>query len=379
MLTTGHAGLTAALLRARSSANAMLRTRVVSAMCTPHDVDDYLVLLDSLWSVRAVRARIVRIEREADHATSLWLRPNENWRGFRAGQYVGLSVDVNGVRHTRCFSISSAPEDGLPLRVTIKALPGGRLGSWAAQSARRGDVVSLTQALGDFVLPAPAPPKLLFISAGSGITPIASIVRHLLAAGYDGELVSLHYARAECMLGAELTALACRAPRFRFVPVLTRRHTHAWPFLLGHFCVEHLEAIAPWWEGSEFFVCGPASLESAVTQLVEQRGLGPRLHTERFVSPVQRPASATQLRCRLTFVKSGHAVVGNPRASLLEQAESAGLRPAHGCRMGVCHSCKCRKLSGVVRNEITGLLSGEADEEIQLCVSTPQSDVTLEL
>jgi ferredoxin-NADP reductase len=367
------------LVRARRPINALLRTRAVSAMCTPHEVDDYLGLFDAAWSVREVRARVVAVEPEAGGATSLWLAPNENWRGFRAGQYVSMSVCIDGVWYRRCFSLSSSPEDGAHLRVTIKALPDGRVGSWAAHAARRGDVVRLSQALGDFVLPRPVPARLLFVSGGSGITPIVSMIRHLLATGYDGEIACLHYARHECTLGAELTALAARHSAFRFVPVLTGRPMQGRPQLGRHFSSEHLACVAPRWTECETFVCGPASLEAAVTQLLRERDLGHRLHVERFVGAAQVPQAATALRCRLTFVRSGREVIASASASLLEQAEDAGLRPRHGCRMGICHSCKCKKVSGVVRNQLTGALSTEPDEEIQLCVSTPHSNVTLDL
>lgn len=367
------------LVHARKLFNALLRTRTVATMCSPHDVDDYLQLVDRTWSVREVRARIVAVEPEEGGATSLWLMPNENWRGFRAGQYVAMSVAIDGVRYRRCFSISSSPEDGLPLRITIKTLPGGRVGCWAARAATPGDVVGLSQALGDFVLPTPAPPRLLFISGGSGITPVVSITRHLVATGYGGEIVCLHYARHACTLGAEMAALAERAPAIRFVAVIDGRAVCERARLVGRLSSDHLARVAPSWDECELFVCGPAPLREAVGQLVHERGLGHRLHEERFVSPVHVPAATPQLSCRLTFVRSGREISGNAAASLLEQAEGAGLRPAHGCRMGICHSCRCRKVSGVVRNELTGALSTEADDEIQLCVSTPRSDVALEL
>ena len=113
-----------------------MRTAFVGALASPRAIDDYLSLVDPAWSVRHVRARIVRIEREVSDATSLYLLPNENWRGFRAGQFVQLSATVAGVRHTRSFSLSSAPEDGRHLRVTIHAVPGGRVSGWARAPAR---------------------------------------------------------------------------------------------------------------------------------------------------------------------------------------------------------------------------------------------------
>src|SRR5579884_2760549 len=126
---------------ARRPLERLLRSRLVSGLTSPRSVDDYLQLVDSSWSVWEVRARLVRLRPEADQSTSLFLQPNGSWRGFRAGQFVQLSAFMGGVRHTRCFSVSSAPEDGLPLRLTIKAKPGGRVSGWARAGARVGDVV----------------------------------------------------------------------------------------------------------------------------------------------------------------------------------------------------------------------------------------------
>jgi stearoyl-CoA 9-desaturase NADPH oxidoreductase len=374
--------------RARRPLTAILRTRVARAACTPRSPDEYLELFDRTWSLRRIRARIVAVEHERGGATSLLLAPNENWRSFRPGQYVRLSVRIAGVRYDRCFSLSSAPGDR-HLRVTIRRLPGARVGQWAAAAAHVGGVVELSQALGDFVLPDPLPPRLLFISAGSGITPVLSMLRHLVAERYDGEITCLHYAPAEVILGDELAELVRRHPALRFVPIFTRapvQSDRGGELAQRHFSAEQLHALAPSWRQCETFVCGPSALEAEVSALFEAHGLAGRLHVERFVAAVEQRlaaddtgTAAEDVRCRLVFAASGRAVDGHGGASLLEQAEHAGLRPAHGCRMGICHTCKCKKLSGVVRNRLTGAVSSEPGEEIQLCISTPRSDVTLDL
>jgi ferredoxin-NADP reductase len=369
----------AASSSARAPIAALLRTRLISAACAPRSIDDYLELFDRTWSLRKVRARIVAVHHERGGATSLSLIPNENWRGFQAGQYVRFSVRIAGVRYDRCFSLSSAPSDR-ELRLTIRRLPGGRIAQWAATRAHVGGVVELSQALGQFVLPDPAPARLLFISAGSGITPVMSLLRQLLHDGYDGEITCLHYAREEIIFDDELAALARRHHNLRFVPCLTRPRADDAAATNLHFSPEQLQAHAPSWTDCETFVCGPPTLEAAVSALYHAHGLDARLHVERFTPALAPDAfSGEAVACRLVFAASGRAVDGHARASLLEQAEHAGLRPAHGCRMGICHTCKCRKLSGVVRNELTGALSSEPGEEIQLCITTPRSDVTLDL
>jgi ferredoxin-NADP reductase len=239
--------------------------------------------------------------------------------------------------------------------------------------------VSLSQALGNFVLPDPLPRSLLFIGGGSGITPILSMVRHLAATGYDGAVAWMHYARREMMFHDEIGRLLEGPLRMRLALTRTRAESGcvaAAPFSLGP-----LEAFEPAWSSCDTFVCGPEALSRTAVELWGTRSRGDRLHIERFSpqampAPPQPTAAGT---CRLTFSRSRCVFEGRPGISLLDQAKRAGLTPPQGCRMGICHSCTCRKVSGIVRNETTGQSSGEVDEEIRLCVSTPVTDVTIDL
>lgn len=368
----------ATLMQARRPLNAMLRTRLVDSLVTPHSVDDYLKLVDPAWSVRQVQARVVGVRPEADDAVSLRLVPNENWHGFVPGQFVQLSVWIDGIRYTRCFSISSAPGDGMPVRVTIKTLPGGRVSTWASREACPGDVVELSQASGEFVLPDPVPPRLLFVTGGSGITPVVAMARHLAASGYAGTIRWLHYARNEVILGDELGQLARRKPALHPRVYLTRSETSGAPS--PRFSQDELDTQVPDWRTYETFACGPDPLLHAVTSVWEQEGLAEHLHVEKFTAAMpSRKPDDTEAAHRLLFAKSQKETRGNEGASLLEQAEAAGLTPPSGCRMGICHTCKCVKRSGVVRNEVTGIVDDEPDKPIQLCIHTAQSDVALDL
>jgi ferredoxin-NADP reductase len=370
---------------ARKSLNGLLRTRLAAALVAPHDVDDYLALVDPTWSVREVRARIVRIEWPARRTVSLWLAPNEMWRGFRAGQYVNLSVRAGGVRYTRCFSISSAPEDGASLRVTIQLVPDGRVSEWVWQHAQIGDVVELSQAAGEFVLPRDVPSELLFVSAGSGITPLMSMMRHLAHARHTGRVHWIHYARHEVIFADELAQLAASEPGLKLhLHVLRRGEASS---ARRQFSELQLQRAVPNWRQCEAFVCGPTRLMDAVRSLWQRHALERRLHLEYFQPPARiarvvrgaDEAGAAVPQHRVVFQKSGTEHAGESSCSLLEQAEAAGLHPEHGCRMGICRSCVCRKVSGVVRNQVTGQVSGAPDEDIQLCISTPCSTVVLDL
>jgi len=366
-----------ALTHVRGPVNALLRNKVVGALASPRMIDDYLGLVDRAWSVHDVRARIVRVERETSDATSLYLRPNENWRGFRAGQFVQISAAIAGVRVSRCFSISSAPQDRGHLRLTMKAVPDGRMSGWARWRARVGDVVELSQAMGAFVLPDPLPRSLLFVSGGSGVTPILSMLGHLAAVGYQGAVSCLHYARGEIIAGEELASLARRL-HARLAVVRTDDAPGHGP--RPYLSSSRLEAFEPGWSEAEAFVCGPRALNAAAAAIWQAHGIAERFHCEHFAPP----STAAALRgdgaaCRLVFARSKLEKQGEGGVALLEQAERAGLRPKHGCRMGICHTCTCRKLTGTVRNTLTGEISSRDDEPIQLCVSAPLSDVSLDL
>jgi stearoyl-CoA 9-desaturase NADPH oxidoreductase len=363
----------------RRSVDQLLRSRFAAMLVAPSGIDGYMQLVNRTWASTQVRARIVSVFRETRDTVSLHLLPNRNWRGFHAGQFVQLSVRIDGVLHARSFSLSAAPGDEL-LRITIKAFAGGRVSNWAKHRARVGDVVELSQAMGDFVVPLPAPQHLLFISAGSGITPLMAISEQLLASGNAGELTFLHYARDEVIFGDRLAVLARRHANFRLATRLNLEHS-ALP-ARPRFGQEQLERIAPNWMRCETFLCGPSSLERAALALWDAHGISSRLRVERFRLPDRlRRSDPARLggRYRLHFARSGIQFEGHSGASLLEQAERAGLRPAHGCRMGICHTCKCKKLSGNVRNLLTEQVSNEAEATIQLCINAPVSDVVLDL
>ena len=230
--------------------------------------------------------------------------------------------------------------------------------------------------MGDFVLPTPRSGELLFVSGGSGITPIVSMIRHLLATGYGGEIVCLHYARHECIFGDELTALARRHPGFRFVPVAAAAARGG---TARHFSIEQLERARAAMGRARDLRVRSCAARGRVSNSSGSAASPSACTWSGSLALRSRRQPPTPLQCRLTFAKSGREIAGHAFVSLLEQAEDAGLRPLHGCRMGICHTCKCKKLSGVVRNELTGMLSTEPDEEIQLCMSTPRSDVILEL
>ncbi len=170
--------------------------KALSSLSSPLLPDDYLELINPLWSTRELRGRVEKVRRETRDASTVLIKPGYSWSGHKPGQYVRIGVDVNGVRHWRAYSLTSDPyrEDGL-ISITPKRVEAGVVSPYLVDHAKPGTIVTLSNIEGDFVLPDPVPEKLLFISAGSGVTPIMSMLRHLHHYDELGDVVLLHSAR----------------------------------------------------------------------------------------------------------------------------------------------------------------------------------------
>jgi ferredoxin-NADP reductase len=353
----------------------LLRSSVLEALAYPHGVDRYVELVRPLAVKREVRAEVTHVRHQTPKSVTLTLRPNHNWRGLRAGQFVGLSVDIDGVRETRPYSPSGSQHAAGELELTVSTHPEGKVSRHLRDHARPGMIVGLTGAEGSFVLPEPRPERVLLISGGSGITPVMAMLRTLCDEGFPGEIGFLNYARSPelALYGDELDRLAAAHRSLRVARGFTRDGGRA---LTGRFRHRHLRAVISGHAGAATFVCGPPALIESVRNIWAQDGL-PEPAVEAFARPMISLDTAGA-EGTVSFCASGRAAA-NSGLPLLEQAEDAGLDPAHGCRMGICNTCSCRKTAGTVRNLLTGEVSTAGEQQIRICVSVPLGDVTLEL
>ena len=154
---------------------------LASRITTPLLPDDYLHLLNPLWSARELRGVIVEVVPETETAATLVIRPGWGWHyNHKPGQYVGIGIPVKGKFHWRSYSISSAPKrEGRTIAITVRAMPEGFLSSHLVKGLEPGTIIRLAEPNGDFVLPEPPPKKILFLVAGSGITPVMAMLRTL--------------------------------------------------------------------------------------------------------------------------------------------------------------------------------------------------------
>jgi stearoyl-CoA 9-desaturase NADPH oxidoreductase len=341
----------------------MLGSQLVDLLVGPHGIDRYLELIRPELTIRDARAEVVAVRRQTERSVTMTLRCNRAFDGFRAGQFVRVGVEIDGVRRTRTYSPACSQHGSdRRLELTVTTHPEGLVSRHLQDRLVPGSIVHLGEAGGEFVLPDPRPERLVLISGGSGITPVMSMLRTLCDEEHPGEITFVHYARtaADFLYRTEAELLAARHPNVRVVFVATREG--------GERFAARAEL-----DGAVVAVCGPPALIDAVAAVVEPE----RLLSETFTPPtlaVTGEAASGTLR----FLRSDR-VAEIAGGTLLEQAEEAGLSPEFGCRMGICHTCTCRKSAGAVRNLLTGEISEEEDEDIQLCVSAPVGDVALEL
>jgi ferredoxin-NADP reductase len=324
--------------------------------------------LNPAWSLTEVRARVVRVVDEAPGVRSVWLRPNRRFGGFRPGQHLLLEVEVNGARQGRCFSLSAAPRpDGL-VRLTIKRKADGPV-SGAAHALVPGQVVRLGQAQGAF-FPGESQAPLLLVGAGSGITPMVSLLHGLADAGSARDLVLLQSVRGaeELIFAEEVAALQARLPTLRWI-----RHFSGES---GRLDAAGFEARVADWREREALVCGPDGFMATFEACYERAGLAGQLQTESFGRRAA-PLDPTAASHKVLHAGSGSVFEARAGQSLLDAAEAAGLSPRFGCRRGICRTCQCTKRSGTVLNLLTGQVSGPGEELIQLCIATPHSAIEL--
>jgi stearoyl-CoA 9-desaturase NADPH oxidoreductase len=354
-----------------------VQRRILDALASfssPLLVDDYLELINPLWSTRELRGRIEEIKRETRDAATVLIKPGYRWGGHRPGQYLRIGLDIKGVRHWRAYSLTSDPQrpDGL-ISITVKNVDEGKVSPYLVRRGRPGTIVSLGGVEGEFILPDELPGKLLFISAGSGITPIMSMLRHLDRSGELGDAVLLHSARHadEVIFGDELRDLARRHERF----VLHEQHTGE----NGRMGPDDLDRLCPDWRERDTYISGPTEMLDAFSDAYEAAGIEERLHMERFQPKLGLGDGDEGEGGTIRFLRSEAEAGSDGSQPILVAGEEAGLDLPYGCREGICHTCVGELRSGRVRDLRNGKVYGEEGEVIRTCISAPEGPVEIEL
>ncbi|MGQ0528748.1 MAG: ferredoxin reductase [Panacagrimonas sp.] len=352
--------------------------KTLRPLVSPQVFDFWARELDSTLSHGRVMARIVAKRAESARAVTLELKANRNFQGFKPGQHVNLSVDVDGRRHTRSYSLTGAPSADGRLSLTVQKVENGIVSTHLFADAQVGDVVELEPAFGDMTLPEVLPGRLLFLAAGSGITPLMSLTRELAARGMPVETTLIYWARhrADLCFLPELRALAAREPNFQLRIALTGDAATATDELRGRPSAELFADSVPEFANQTVYACGPAGFVADIEKLVKP--VARSFSSEAFTPAVFTPAASNQT-VTLMLAKSNRVLTVKTGEPLLAALEAQGVKPKYGCRMGICNTCACGKREGVSRDLKNGGENADPDANLRICISSAQSDLTLDL
>jgi len=348
-----------------------LRT-IAERITTPLLPDDYLKLANPLWSARELRGRVVEVRQETVDSATLVIKPGWGFSfDYQPGQYVGIGLLVDGRWRWRSYSLTSSPVTSAPSRtitITVKAMPEGFLSTHLVGGVAAGTIVRLAAPKGNFTMPDPAPASVLFITAGSGITPVMSMLRTLSRRDQITDIVHLHSAPTESalMFAAELAELQRSHPGYRLRVRTTRDQ--------GRLDFSRLADEVPDWRDRQTWTCGPEGMLTAAESLWSSAGLQEQLHQERFA------AARTAVHGQggtVEFARSGKSVTVDAATPLMEAGEGAGVQMPFGCRMGICQSCVVGLLDGHVRDLRTGV-EHEPGSRVQTCISAASGDCVLD-
>lgn len=351
---------------------------VAGLLATPLVPADYLDMFDPLRAgARELRGRVTAIHRLTADAVAIEIRPGRAWSGHSAGQYVRVGVDIDGVRHWRTYSLTSpAPAAASPGRhhdtigIGVKAVPDGLVSTYLNRDLTVGALIHLGQPTGSFVLPDPMPSRVVFITGGSGITPVLGILRTL--AGRPGlrtaddappDVVVIHGARHrdDVMFGPELRALA--AGPLRGVLTLHECYSDDEGFLTP----ERIQALVGDLRQRAAYSCGPAGLVDLVTAMAADGRTGPLT-----IEPFTPPPVVTGAGGTAVLDRAGTSLEVDGSTSILDAADAAGAVLPSGCRMGICFRCVVPLMDGAVSDLRTGEVTVAADGvTVQTCISAP--------
>jgi stearoyl-CoA 9-desaturase NADPH oxidoreductase len=338
---------------------------------TPLLPDDYLSLLNPLWSARELRGEIVAVQPETDDTATVVIRPGWGFSGdYRPGQYVGIGLRVNGRWHWRSYSLTSVPQHGDGnISITVKATPEGFLSTHLVNGVETGTIIRLASPTGDFALPNPPPSEVLFITAGSGITPVMGMLRSLRGRGQFPDIVHLHSAPSEdaVIFYDELREIEKEERGYRLHLQLTEKS--------GKVDFDTLDDIAVDWRDRSAWACGPGAMLDAVEKVWKDNDLSDALHMERFsIAATDKGGEGGTV----TFAISDKEIEIDGATSIMEAGEKVGIHMPFGCRMGICQTCVLPLEDGHVRDVRSGQEHGAGDR-IQTCISTASGNCTIKI
>jgi ferredoxin-NADP reductase len=363
----------------------------------------------AVWGDDDEWLRCVQVRQETHDVRSFVFRA-ESPRSFRyrPGQYITLGLPLAGGTIYRCYTLASSPTRPDTVSITVKRVPGGPSSNWLHDEMKPGMRLAVHGPGGAFSCfgaagepPAKGTAPLLFLSGGSGITPLMSMARAFHDLGHDADIVFVHAARTprDIVFAEELALMARMQPRFRLAVVCEQRgDVPGYAGHLGRLSLPMLQSMAPDFLQRDTYCCGPAPFMAAVRAMLPAGGYDMAKYREEsfaFETLETAPVPATALNghaqattpeitptpsFEIRLAKLGDVFRCSGEQTVLEAATAAGVRMPSSCRSGMCGTCRTVKVSGEVEMQHNG---GLRPREVKQgwflpCCSRPLSDLVLD-
>ena len=334
------------------------------------------------------------ITQETHDVKSFFFKPEKfaNFQ-FLPGQFITLELPINGEIIHRSYTVSSSPARPHTISITVKRQPDGVVSNWLHDNLKVGNQVAVLPIAGDFSCSSHAAKQYLFLSGGSGITPLMSMSRSFYDLAENIDIVFIHSARApeDIIFRKELDLMVFNQPNFR-TAFICEKADASWSQPTGYLTFEILKQIAPDFAQREIFTCGPSPYMAAVRDILKKADFDmAHYHEESFnfdelpseihsdvIAKEQHVENTATFSVELT--KSGVTVACAPNQFVLDAGIAAGLRLPSSCRKGLCGTCKTKLISGKVdMKHGGGIRQREIDQGLFLpCCSKPLSDLVME-
>lgn len=351
--------------------NTPLQT-IIQSVFSPIDFDFWASHLNPTWSWNRPLACIVSRRIAAKDSITLTLKPNRHAQPFLAGQHLNITAEINGARVTRSYSPSLVPNKSGVFTITVKRMNGGKVSNWLYEHAQVGQVLELGAPFGEMTL-SELHQQHVFLAAGSGITPFLSLIHEWVAQGALGDVTLIYWAKTKdelCFVDA-FSALTTKHANLHVHYALTQEQAD----LSARISQDVLEQLVPDLNQRVVYACGPAGFVEQARSLTE--GQAKDFYGEAFSLPLIANDSTEQVSIHLT--KSNRTIRVASGQPLLAAFEAQGLKPASGCRMGICNTCVCIKQDGTTEHILTKDRDQESGSSVRICISSARSDLTLDL
>lgn len=359
-----------------------------------HFIEALIAAPPPAWDSEVDDTLVCRAVRRETHdvMTFVFEAPEPRVFAYRPGQFMTFAFEIGGETVNRCYTIASSPTRPHRLEITVKKIPGGPVSTWLHENLKPGMRVTALGPMGDFTCAAHPARKYLFLSAGSGITPLMSMTRahHDLAS--DADIAFVHSARSpvDLIFRDELALMAREQPRLRVTTIIENdAPLSTWTGYRGRIDLARLELIVPDFREREVFVCGPAPYMEGVRQVLAEAGFDmAHYHNESFdfsdladdADAPAEPAKVAVQSFKVEFTTSRRSLEVPSDQFVLGAAKTAGMRLPSSCAKGMCGTCKCKLVSGTVEmTHAGGIRQREIDQGMILtCCSRPTSDLVMD-